>query len=183
MRHRAERQNLKAIREGRREAYEAVISQHYKSIYRFMAYLTKDGTLAEDLTQETFAAAWANIGGYKGQSSLRTWLHKIAYHKFIDSKRRFERHVTLMAKLKEEGRDLRKTSSPLQRLTADEDSRLIYEAMCRLELKEYIVIVLHYIQGFSFREMAKVLDEAVGTVKWRTSKALKRLKAFLSSKV
>jgi RNA polymerase sigma factor (sigma-70 family) len=88
-----------------------------------------------------------------------------------------------MAKLKKEGRNLRKPSNPLQQLTADEDSRLMYEAMCRLELEEYIVIVLHYIQGLSFREMAKVLDEAVGTVKWRTSKTLKKLKAFLSGKV
>ena len=183
MQHRAERQNLKAIREGRREGYEAVISRHYKSIYRFMAYLTEDVNLAEDLTQETFAAAWANINGYKAQASIGTWLHKIAYHKFIDSKRRLERHVTLMAKLKEEGHNVRKPSNPLQHLTADEDSRLMYEAMCRLELEEYMVIVLHYIQELSFREMAEVLNEAVGTVKWRTSKTLKKLKAFLSGKV
>ncbi len=161
----------------------AVFKENRERIHRYILRMVRDPTEAEDLTQETFTAAWANIDGYKAQASIGTWLHKIAYHKFIDSKRRLERHVTLMAKLKKEGRNLRKPSNPLQQLMADEDSRLMYEAMCRLELEEYIVIVLHYIQGLSFREMAKVLDEAVGTVKWRTSKALKRLKAFLSSKV
>ncbi|MHC4260636.1 MAG: RNA polymerase sigma factor, partial [Planctomycetota bacterium] len=64
-----------------------------------------------------------------------------------------------------------------------EHSALLYEAMRRLESSEYIVIVLHYIQGLSFREMAKVLEEPVGTVKWQTSHALKRLKGFLTGRV
>lgn len=183
MRHRSERQNLKNIRKGRREACEAVISQHYRSIYRFMAYLTGDASLAEDLTQETFTFAWASIDSFQGRASLGTWLHKIAYHKFIDSRRGLERHANLIAGLKENKRDTLETSNPLYRLTTEEHIRLLYEAILSLELSEYIVIVLHYIQELSFREMAKVLDEPVGTVKWRTSQALKRLKKFLTGRV
>jgi RNA polymerase sigma-70 factor (ECF subfamily) len=148
-----------------------------------MAYLTGDASLAEDLTQETFVSAWAGIGSYKGQASLGTWLHGIAYHKFIDSRRRLERHDTLITGLKQAGRDGPETSNPLHQLTADENSRFLYEAICRLESSDYLMIVLHYIQGLSFREMAKVLDKPVGTVKSRTSQALKRLKAFLTGRV
>ena len=83
----AERKNLKMLRQDRRKAYEAAVLQHYRSIYRFMAYLTRDTGLAEELTQETFASAWANIDSFKARSSFKTWLHKIAYRKFIDSKR------------------------------------------------------------------------------------------------
>ncbi len=183
MRRRAERQNLKNVRKGQREACEAVVCQHYKSIYRFMAYLTGDTNLAEDLTQETFASAWANIGRYKGRASLGTWLHKIAYHKFIDSKRSRQRYAAMMDRLKQDSRSVEETLNPLYKLTADEHSRLLYEAMHNLESFDYLMIVLHYIQDLSFREMAKVLDEPVGTVKWRTSQALKRLKAFLTGRV
>ena len=148
-----------------------------------MVYLTDDINLAEDLTQETFVAAWANIARYKGRASLGTWLHKIAYNKFVDSGRSLKRHATVIAGLKQENPDVPETSNPLYRLTTDEHSRLLYEAIQRLQTSEHIVIVLHYIQGFSFRDMAKVLDEPVGTVKWRTSRALKKLKAYLAGRV
>ena len=180
---RAKGQNLKGIREGKRQACEAVICQNYKAIYRFVVYLTGDVSLAEDLTQETFVSAWSNIDQYKGQASLRTWLHKIAYHKFIDSKRRLERHAALMDKLKQDSCDVPKNLGPLCRVTADEQSRVLCEAMCKLESCEYLMIVLHYIQNLSFRQMAEVLDEPSGTVKWRTSRALKRLKEFLTGRV
>ena len=180
---RAERQNLKDIREGKRQACEAVICQNYQAIYRFVVYLSGDVSLAEDLTQETFVSAWSNIDKYKGQASLRTWLHKIAYHKFIDSKRKLERQAALIDKLKQESRDVPETLEPLCRVTADEHLHLLYEAMRKLKSSEYLMIVLHYIQDLSFRQMAEVLDEPSGTVKWRTSRALKRLKEFLTGRV
>ena len=182
MRHRSKRQ-IKDIREGQREAWEAIICRNYKLIYRFLAYLTSDTSLAEDLTQETFVSAWANITRFKGRASLGTWLHRIAYNKFIDSRRSLERNTASMAGLQKAGRDVPETLNPLHRLMADEHSRLLYEAIHRLESFEYVAIVLHYIQGLSFREIAKVLDEPVGTVKWRTSRALKKLRTFLTGRV
>lgn len=180
---RDQRQNLKKLRQGRREAYEAVVLQHYRPIYRFMAYLTRDTGLAEELTQETFASAWANIDCFRRQASFGTWLHQIAYRKFIDTTRRLQRNAALIDRLKEEKDGAQETSNPLHKLTADEHSRILYEAMRRLNSSEYIVIVLHYIQGLSFRQVAKVLDRPVGTVKWQTSKALKKLKASLTGRV
>lgn len=183
MRRKAERLNLKKLREGQREACEALVCQHYKSIYRFMVYLTGDTNLAEELTQETFAAAWANINSYKGSASLGTWLHRIAYHKFVDSMRSIQRDAALMDKLKQEKSEASETWNPLYQLTVDEHTRMLYKAMHRLESSEYIAIVLHYIQDLSFREMASVLEEPTGTIKWRTSVALRKLKEFLSGRV
>lgn len=183
MQGRVQRQNLKEIRQGHRQAREEVVCQHYKAIYQFMVYLTNQAALAEDLTQEVFAAAWANIGSYKARASLKTWLHRIAYNKFIDSKRKLERDTTLLAKFKPNLRDNSEKSNPLHRVMADEHSSILYEAMHKLGPAEYIAIVLHYIQGFSFREMAKVLEQPAGTVKWRTSRALKKLRGILTDRV
>ncbi|MHC4708123.1 MAG: RNA polymerase sigma factor [Planctomycetota bacterium] len=183
MQRRSERENLEDIRKRRRGAWQTLISRNYKSIYRFMAYLTADTSLAEDLTQETFASAWAKIDRFKGRASLQTWLHRIAYNKFVDSKRDMERRAASITGWGSDRHEVREASNPLSRLMADEHSALLYEAMRRLESSEYIVIVLHYIQGLSFREMAKVLEEPVGTVKWQTSHALKRLRGFLTGRV
>ncbi len=148
-----------------------------------MAYLTRDTGLAEELTQETFASAWANIDSFKARSSFQTWLHTIAYRKFIDSKRSHRRDADLMAGLEVENDNATQDSNPLHRLSADENTRLLYEAMRSLKQAEYIAILLHYIQGLSFRQVAKVLNQPVGTVKWQTSRALKTLKQYLSGRV
>ncbi len=148
-----------------------------------MAYLARDRTLAEELTQETFACAWENIARYKGRSSLATWLHKIAYHKFIDSRRRLRRDSALKAGLMRDSSRAPENSDPLQKLTADENFRFLYEAMQGLKSSEYVVIVLHYIQGLSLSEVARVLNRPTGTVKWQTSRALKKLKTHLAGRV
>ena len=178
-----ERLDINGIRQQQRQACEEAVCRYYKSIYLFLAYLTRETNLAEDLTQETFVSAWANIGNYKGQAEFGVWLHKIAYHKFIDLKRRDRRRADLMAMAQRERKDAATDSNPLHRLKIDEHFRILYQAIGKLESAEYLVIVLHYIQGLSFREMAKVLDEAVGTTKWRTNKALKCLKGYLDGRV
>ena len=171
------------LRQGRRRAYEAVVLRHYKAVFSFMAYLTQDTSLAEELTQETFAAAWAAIDSFKARSSLETWLHRIAYRKFIDSKRRLKREVAMAHNMKPQKDTAPKSSDPFHRLTANENHRLLYEALRRLKSPDYTVLVLHYIQGLSFRQVARVLDRPVGTVKWQTSRALKNLKSHLTKRV
>ncbi|MFH1616761.1 MAG: RNA polymerase sigma factor [Planctomycetota bacterium] len=167
-----------------RQTYEAIICENYRKIYRFMVYLTNDSILAEDLTQETFAAAWADLVNYRSKAAMRTWLHRIAYNKFIDSKRKLKRSENFTAVLKERAGDTQMTAfNPLKRLITEETSLILLKALHRLEKSDYVTVVLHYIQGLSFRQMSKILQEPVGTIKWRTSKALKELKKLLTDKV
>ena len=179
----SEKRNLKALREGRREAYEQTICRHYESIYHLMVYLTGDTTLAEDLTQETFASAWARIDQFKAKASIKTWLHRIAYNKFIDSKRTSNRRAALLAARNPIGSASGRTSSPAEQSMNDEHVGILYQALDKLELPDYIVIVLHYIGGFSFREIAAILDYPVGTIKWRASRALSELGSTLNGRI
>ncbi len=78
---------LDNLHAGRSEAFADLVRGHYQAIYRFLFHLTHDIPRAEDLTQETFAAAWERISTFQGRSTLKTWLHRIAYTKFIDSQR------------------------------------------------------------------------------------------------
>ena len=175
-------EDIRDLRQTRRSAYEKAVCEHYKCIYRFLAHLTRDQAAAEELTQETFAAAWASIAGYEGRGSMKAWLHRIAHRKFIDAKRRFRRDTDLMTQLKQNCSEPQ-TSDPLHNITADENVRLLYDAMHRLRPSEYLLILLHYLQGLSFGEMAKVTNRPTGTVKWQTSRALKKLKAHLTAGV
>jgi RNA polymerase sigma-70 factor, ECF subfamily len=171
---------LNDLRAGRSEACGEVIRGHYQAVYRFLVHMTRDVHEAEDLTQETFAAAWQRIGAFGGRATLATWLHRIAYTKFIDAQRAARRNARLQERLP----DARVSpNDPLDSVMADDESQRLYQALQGMEGPERTLIVLHYLQGLSYTEMASVLDEPTGTLKWRTSEALNRLRSLLTDEV
>jgi RNA polymerase sigma-70 factor (ECF subfamily) len=171
---------LGQLRSGCREACAELVRGHYQSVYRFLVQLTRDIHQAEDLTQETFAAAWQKIATFEGRSSLGTWLFRIAYTKFIDAQRAQRRAAEMRER---RVLPIAATAGPLDLVMADEDAQRLYQALQELDSANRIVLVLHYLQGMSYREMATVLDEPAGTMKWRTSEALSRLRAILCDEV
>ena len=171
---------LNSLRAGRSEAFAELVRGHYQAVYRFLLHLTRDVHQAEDLTQETFATAWERIATFQGRSTLATWLHRIAYTKFIDGQRSERRVATLHERLTSPAHP---PADPLDTAMAVDEARRLYQALDGLEPADRTVLVLHYLQGLSYREMALVLDEPTGTVKWRTSEALNCLRILLGEEV
>jgi len=176
----SERRIPKALREGRREAYEDIIDAHYASIYRLLLFLTRDASVAEDMTQEVFASAWAAIQGYRGEASVKTWLRRIAYNLFLDGQRRRKRDEAFAGRLRES--DPEAELDPLARIMADEHLGRMCRAMEDLEDQERAVLLLHYLDGLSYREMARVLGQPAGTLKWVTHQALEKLRTQVIGK-
>jgi RNA polymerase sigma-70 factor (ECF subfamily) len=171
---------LKALREGRREAYEDVIEAHYASIYRLLLFLTRDASLAEDMTQEVFASAWGAIQGFRGDASVKTWLRRIAYNLFVDAQRRRKRDESLAGKLGEG--DPGAAADPLSQIMTDEHLGRMYRAMDDLDGEERAVLLLHYLDGLSYEEMARVLHRPSGSLKWIVHQALERLRTLVIGK-
>ncbi len=176
----AERRILKALREGRREAYEDIIDAHYASIYRLLLFLTRDASVAEDMTQEVFASAWAAIQGFRGDASVKTWLRRIAYNVFLDARRRRRRDASLAGRIG--ASDSGVAADSLSRIMTDEHLGRMYRAMDDLEDEERAVLLLHYLDGLSYREMARVLHQPAGTLKWMTHYALEKLRTSVIGK-
>jgi RNA polymerase sigma-70 factor (ECF subfamily) len=168
------------LRAGCTEACAELVHGHYEKVYRFLLHLTRDVHAAEDLTQETFATAWEKLATFQARAAIGTWLHRIAYTKFIDARRAEGRAAVLRDNLPEPPVS---PVGPVESMMADEEAQRLYQLLYSLDISERTVLVLHYLQGLSYREMASVLDEASGTVKWRTSEALNRLRALLKEEV
>ncbi len=180
MRGASERRILKALREGRRETYEDTIDTHYASIYRLLLFLTRDASLAEDMTQEVFASAWAAIQGFRGEASVKTWLRRIAYNLFLDAQRRRKREEAFAGGLRTGEPETE--PDPLAQIVTDEHLERMFRAMANLDEQERAVLLLHYLDGLSYREMARVLDRTAGTLKWMTHQALEKLRAQVIGK-
>jgi RNA polymerase sigma-70 factor (ECF subfamily) len=169
---------VKRILAGHHEACVELIGQYHAPIYRLLMHLCRDAHWAEDLAQESFLAAWSKIGSFKASSSLKTWLHQIAYRKFVDAHRRKQRTVPLQDNSAIENKPSQ-GSNPYGQALAKEQAQQLYQAIEQLKPDEREVVVLHYLQGLSYEETAEVLDQPSGTVKWRTSQALERLRSVL----
>jgi RNA polymerase sigma-70 factor, ECF subfamily len=171
---------LSELRSGRPGACAELISLHYQKVYRMLVHLTGDVHQAEDLTQETFVSAWEKIGAFQGRATLATWLYRIAYTKFIDGRRSQQRTTGMLKRL---ASPVARLPDPLETVMADDQAGQLYRALNELDASERTVLVLHYLQGLSYRDMAAVLEEPIGTLKWRTSEALDRLRTVLSDEV
>jgi RNA polymerase sigma-70 factor, ECF subfamily len=178
-----DRKLIKRIRQGEREACEEFIRRFYRAIYGFQLHLCHNVHLAEDLTQETFTTAWSSLGSFAGRSSLTTWLSRIAYHKFLDAKRRGLLQAEKVRDYQSTYASQMEDHTAAEGMLATERSRQLYDAVSQLNEEDRLIITLHYFQDLSYREMALVLGRPSGTVKWQISQALQRLKTSLNDKI
>jgi RNA polymerase sigma-70 factor (ECF subfamily) len=165
-----ERRLVKKAVAGDREAAERLVSLHYASIVRFLLHLTGHINEAEELAQETFVKAWPKLGDFEGRSSLRTWLHRIAYREFAARRRLPE-----VAALPDDRCDERQNFlSPLV------DALAVEHAIATLPDQLRITFILCHVENMSVREAAKVLTVPVGTVLSRLHTARERLRRQLA---
>ncbi len=142
---------------------ERLMAQYGHSLIRMCALHLKDEHLAEDAVQETFLKAWRKYDTFRGQSSERTWLMRIAINVCRDMLRTgWMRHTD------------RKTDIALlpECAQADQypDSTVLTEVMA-LPRKQREVVLLLYYQGMSLQETAEALSIGISCVKQRQHKA------------
>jgi len=170
MRHWKDKWLVQRILSGDKAAGEQFVIEHYEAIFRFLRNLTGSKEDAEDLTQQTFLRAWEALPNFRGDSSLSTWLHSIAYREYTHWLRSQREFVPL-----DEIVDM-----PDEQSNQNLEAVLLRWAIYRLDPEHREVFVLYYVQGFSVREVAKIIGVPVGTVKSRLFFARQKLKELLS---
>ena len=90
---------------GDQQAFTLLVERHQGAIRNYLRRLMAgDNAAADDLAQETFLAAFQKISSWRGMAKFGTWLHTIAYRKFLDYKRKHQRQV-IMAEVPDAGQD------------------------------------------------------------------------------
>lgn len=171
---------VQQLRNNNRAAFEDVVERHYQSIFRQLWHLCGQRQVAAELTQETFIQAWKSLDSFSGRSALRTWLHTIAvrvWHRWqSDNSQQRHEHAPLgeWADALPDG-----SPGPAQLLETQMIHQEVHKALLQLPVAYREVLVLFYIQGMKYREVAAVLDIPLGTVKSRLHEGLQRMKALL----
>jgi RNA polymerase sigma-70 factor (ECF subfamily) len=177
---------LEGLKAGNERAYEMLLAHFQQPVYNLVQRLIDDASEASDVTQEVFLKIFRCVGRFRGDSSLKTWVYRIAVNEAYNRRRWFGRHrrpeVGLEAE--EPGRshldhlhDRHRSAYDL--VLNDEWKSAIDHALAGLNPAFRSAVVLRDQEDLSYEEIAEVLDVSLGTVKSRILRGREALRRAL----
>ena len=170
---------IERARAGDSRAFERLYREHVGRVYGLCLRMTREPSLAEDCTQETFINAWRALAQFETRSALSTWLHRIAVNVTLAKRRKSSRHEPVAEPNvgEEEGTVAAWT------LETPVEVREIEAAIGSLPEGARDALVLHALYGYSHTEAAQMLGVAEGTCKAQLHRARKLLRERLNVEV
>lgn len=158
-------------RQGDRKAQRELYDRTSERIYRLLLRMTQNHEAALDLSQDTYLRAFGRIGQFNGQSSLATWLYRIAVNEALQ----FLRSRKSLHQVRWGEGDIA-TGNDREEINARLD---LDDALERLSTEDKAVLLLRYHEGLDYRTIAAILDCPAGTVASRLNRARHALRELL----
>ena len=176
-----------ALQAGAETAYEELIHLYQQPVYNLVYRLLPDPGDASDVVQEVFLKIFRNISNFRAQSSLKTWVYRIALNEAQNRRRWFGRHRRHEVDLDREddhARSLQDSlsdggSSPFDLMIGTETQERIEEALQKISPNFKDVVVLRDIEEMSYEQIAEILNLNMGTVKSRILRGREALRKQL----
>lgn len=162
---------------GDSKAFDKLFSTYYSYILALTTSMLHNVEDAEDLTQQVFLSAYRQLGYFRKESSLATWLVSIAKNKVVSSSRKNRLSVINLDEL----RNVLDSMDVYDTYCKHQESSKIAVAISELSPRLKNSFILFTVMGYSQQEVAAMLDCPVGTVKSRVSRAGEQLTKSLSS--
>jgi RNA polymerase sigma-70 factor (ECF subfamily) len=169
-------------------AYDELVRTYSASIFHVAFRMLGDTAEASDAVQDIFLKVFRNIGGFKGEAALKTWIFKIAFSEILNRLRWWKRRYRFATMSLDEPNNngtgpahsvASLSPTPEEVLQSKEKENAIQQALGRLSREHRSIVVLRDIEGFSYIEIAAVLGVSIGTVKSRLARARADLKKSL----
>ena len=182
---------IAGLRAGDECAYEILIQRFEQPVYNLVSRLVDNSADAADVTQEVFLKVFRKVGGFRSESSLKTWVYRIAVNEARNQRRWFTRH-----RGKEIGLEPAESNaqgpqdwlcdpgrSPYQTALDQETHALIESALQKVSPNYRAAVVLREVEGLSYEEISEVLDVSLGTVKSRILRGRESLRKHLEDQL
>jgi len=158
------------------DAFEELYRENAGRVYLLCLRMCGDPSLAEELAQEAFIRAWQKLGSFRGDSAFSTWLHRVTVNVVLGDRRSTARRE---ARIKPAGDDVpvdlsASVPSPGQALDLE-------RSIAALPDGARAVFVLHDVEGYRHKEIARLIGVAEGTSKAQLHRARKLLRKALAS--
>lgn len=183
------------LKAGSEEAFGILIAQYHQPLYSLIARSLSDPADAADITQEVFIKVFRNIRSFHGEASLRTWLYRIALREASNQRRWWSRHkrqeVTIDSSVSDDSEEntfclasrlADNACSPFDYAAQGEVRERVEAALRQVPEAFRTVVILREIEGFSYEEIAEILNTNLGTVKSRLTRGRSALRTLLVAK-
>ncbi len=179
------------LKAGSEEAYAWLISQYHQPIYSLVYRMLDDPADAPDTVQEVFLKVFRGMKRFNGESSLKTWIYRIALHEASNRRRWWFRHKVREQSIEPTVQEtesgsvaMRETlvdesASPLQQVMQGEVRKKVEEVLKELPEPYRTTVILRDIEELSYEQIADVMDVNLGTVKSRLVRGRDALKKRL----
>jgi RNA polymerase sigma-70 factor, ECF subfamily len=182
-----ESEAIQRAQHGDGDAFERIYQSYCRRVYALCLRVTRNPAEAEDLTQEAFLTVFRKIQTFRGESAFSTWLHRITVNlALMRLRRKSSREISFEETAEQDGNrgGTRKAlTSPDLRLAGSFDRLHLARAIDRLGPCHKLVVVLHDIQGYTHKEIARIMDWSIGGSKARLHRARMRLRELLQENV
>ena len=181
---------VEELKAGSEPAYDQLINEFHQPIYSLVYRIVADSADAADTTQEVFLKVFRGIKHFHGQSSLKTWIYRIALHEASNRRRWWFRHKSRETAL--EARAAGETSFPGLQETLADDTESPFEHVMHEEVRVRVenelrqvpepyrtTVVLRDLEDMSYEEIAEITEVSLGTVKSRLTRGREALRKRL----
>ncbi len=176
----AERQLLEELKRGSREAAERLVEATYAKVYGSLVRMCGDPDQAADLTQETYRKAWQSLAGFREASQVSTWLYRIAYNTFLNSRRRPFRIVPMEPVIEATAVD--PDPPPDETAARSERNARLRKAVLALPEELRFAVTAHYWGDLPVAEIARLEGMTPPGVRKRLARAFAAIQAALEGK-
>ncbi len=183
---REEAELVTELQGGSDAAFDWLVTHYHAPVYNLVSGMVGDAADAADVTQEVFLKAFRGIHGFRGGSSLKTWLYRIAIREALNHRRWWWRHQRQQTSIDAETEagltavDLEDLSAtPFEQLATREVQAVVRQALGAVPEVFRSAVILRDLEGFSYEEVAEVLEVSVGTVKSRILRGRRALRDIL----
>jgi RNA polymerase sigma-70 factor (ECF subfamily) len=176
---------IQKAKAGNKRAFEQIVLEFEKSVYKFCFRFFGNEEDAMDVTQEVFIKVYRALPNFEGRSSLKTWLYRIASNTCLTlaSKKKKEKESFLKSIVKWWTEDKSETPETLsiEQENREQIKRIVNQKISKLSENYRIPLILKDIEGMPIDRIAEVLDIPSGTVKSRINRGRKQLQESLQA--
>lgn len=171
---------VEACRRGDAEAFERLFDRYKDYVYSVAVHALGDDALAADVVQDVFLKLLTRLGQFRGEASFETWLYRVTVNAAVDARRAVRTDVSVD--------DPRTTvtlahhATPEDEASRNETATRVRRALATLAPKLQAPVILRYVLGLAYDEIAEALEISPGTVASRLARAHRELAARLGKR-
>lgn len=163
------------------KAFTWIVDLHSKRLYTTIRRWINNHEITNDILQEVFIKIWNNRKQFQGNSALFSWIYRIAYNETIHFLKKENKHKSL--DIQEPIVSFSHQSEHYGKLSSEEISKLLFEAIETLPEKQRMVFEYKYFEDMKYEEIAKLTGGSVGGLKANYFHAVGKIEEFLKGKL